>query len=173
MPHRKRPEHVSLVAAGFTLIELLITIAITAILLRIAVPSFSSAFLSSRLSSYSNSFVASAQLARGEALKRNATVTLCRSANQSTCATSGGWQQGWIVRAADGTVIQAEQALSSDYRFTGDAYSISFLSSGLSSTPATLTLCRATPSAGSQERQVVLSATGKASVTKTAAGVCS
>lgn len=157
---------------GFTLIELLITVAVLAVLLMVAAPSFNEAILSNKLASFSNNFVASAQLARSEAIKRNATVTLCRSADGATCATSGGWQQGWIVMSGT-TVIQQQAALSSDYLLTGDVYSVAFQSSGAGATSATLKLCRATPSPGGQEREIKISATGRASVATTHTGTCS
>lgn len=164
---------------GFTLIELLVTIAIVAILATVAAPSFNEAILSSRLTAFANNFVASALLARSEAIKRNATVSLCRSDNGTSCATSGGWQQGWIVFHdinGDGsvdtgeTIIQYQQALSSGYKMTG-ANSLLFQAIGAGSTSATLTLCRSSP-VGSQEREVSVSATGRTSVKKTTTGVC-
>lgn len=172
---------VNLPQRGFTLIELMVTVAIIAVLAMVAAPSFNEAILSNKLASFSNSFVASTQLARSEAIKRNSTVRICRSGNGTSCATDGTWQQGWIVfhdADSDGsvdageTVIQVQGGLSADYRFTGDSYSLVFQSIGGGSTSASLVLCRATPSAGAQERSIGLSATARATVTTTRTGVC-
>jgi len=173
-------------AAGFTLIELMVAVTILAVLAMLAAPSFNEAILSNRLASYANTFMASAQLARSEAIKRNATVVMCRSADGASCATDGGWQQGWILwRDADnddtvdaGEVIQRQQALSADYHFTGNAYSVDFLATGGAritggGSPVTLSLCRAAPEPGRQERSLRLAATGRTSVEKTTTGSCS
>jgi len=149
----------------------MVVIAIIAILAMLAAPSFNEAMLSNKLAGYSNNFVASALLARSEAIKRNATVTLCRSADLSTCSSSGGWQQGWIVMSGT-TIIQKQQPLSSDYHFTGDVYSIAFPPGGDAVTNATLTLCRASPSQGGQERVITLTSTGRATAKKTTTGSC-
>ena len=156
---------------GFTLVELMITISVLAVLLAIAVPSFSEIVLSSRLRSYANDFVASTTLARGEAIKRNSLVSLCASSNGTSC--TGNWEQGWIVLAGT-TVIQRQQALHPGMKMaeSGGAVSINFQSTGVGSTPVTLTVCRSVPSPGSQERVISVSATGRASVTKTTTGNC-
>jgi type IV fimbrial biogenesis protein FimT len=167
---------------GFTLIELMVTMTVLGVLAMVAVPSFNEAILSNRLASFANNFMASAQLARSEAIKRNSTVRLCRSADGASCAAGGTWQQGWIIfQDVNGngtvdsgdTVIQTQQAMSADYHFTGDTYNIAFQAIGAGSGSAALTLCRATPSAGSQERTITLSATGRASVLTTRNGICS
>lgn len=85
--------------AGFTLIELLVTIAIAVILLSVAVPGFQDFFRNSRLATQSNEFVSSLQLAKSEAIRRGARVTVCRSSDQVTCGTGANWGQGWIVFA--------------------------------------------------------------------------
>lgn len=153
------------------MIELMVAVAVLAILAMVAVPSFSDAILSNKLASYANRFVGSAMLARGEAIKRNADVTLCRSSDGATCAAAGGWEQGWVVLTG-ATVIQFEPALSVDYRLTGDVNSIVFQSIGSGATPATLKLCRATPSPGRQERQIRVSATGRTSVSVINTAIC-
>lgn len=166
---------------GFTLIELMVTVGIIAVLAMIAAPSFNEAILSNKLAAFSNTFVASAQLARSEAIKRNSTVRVCRSTDGASCATTGTWQQGWVVfHDADNdgtvdsgeTVIQVQAAISSDYHFTGSEYSLVFQPSGAGATSTTLGLCRATPSPGKQERAISVSATGRTSVTTTRDGVC-
>ncbi|MET0542216.1 MAG: GspH/FimT family pseudopilin [Variovorax sp.] len=56
---------------GFTLIELVVVIAILAIVAALAAPSFIGFLRSSELSSVANSFIASVNAARSEAMKRN------------------------------------------------------------------------------------------------------
>lgn len=170
---------------GFTLIELLVTLSIFAALAALAVPSFNEAMLGNKLAGYANSFSASAQLARSEAIKRNATVLMCRSETGTGCALSGGWQQGWIVwRDANGNtavddneLIHRQQPLPSNFHLTGTAYSVDFLSTGgaqkTGGGSVTLSLCRATPTPGAQEREVKVGPTGRVSIEKTTNGTCS
>jgi len=181
MSRRHRTAGVHRSHSGFTLIEVLTVLALIAIITALAAPSFSGAFLSNKLASYANSFAASAQLARGEAIKRNAVVRICRSADGTSCAGSGTFQQGWVVfhdAKNDGavstgeTIIHVQQALSNDYHFTSDAYSIAFPGAGVGVTSASLVLCRATPSPGEQERTIRVEGVGRAYITKTMNGSC-
>ena len=171
---------------GFTMIELMVSLTVLGILAAIALPSFNDVFLGNRLASFSNSFIASAQLARSEAIKRNAPIKMCRSSNGSSCATTSGWQQGWIIFSdngaggnndngtvdADETRIHYQQTLSTDYSFTGTSYSITFQATGLVASTVDLGLCRLLPSPGRQERTITISTTGRVSVATTRAGAC-
>ncbi|MET0536076.1 MAG: GspH/FimT family pseudopilin [Steroidobacter sp.] len=92
--------------AGFTIIELMITVSVASILLAIAIPSFNQMMVSSRLVAQSNDVVSGLSLARSEAIKRNATVTVCRSTDGTSCATSTGNWLTWIVRASNGEIVR-------------------------------------------------------------------
>jgi type IV fimbrial biogenesis protein FimT len=64
-------------ARGFTLVELMVTVAVAAILMAIATPSFTSIINSNRLTSAANEMVATLQTARMEAVRLNTTVKVC------------------------------------------------------------------------------------------------
>jgi type IV fimbrial biogenesis protein FimT len=99
---------------GFTLIEFTITLAVAAVLLSLAMPSFRTLTMNKRITTQTNEFIASLALARAEALKRVDRVTVCKSANGTACTGSGGWEQGWIVFAElddDATVDNGEAIL--------------------------------------------------------------
>jgi type IV fimbrial biogenesis protein FimT len=75
-------------SGGFTLLELFATMAIAGILLSIAVPSFRTLILNNRITTQTNDFISALNLARSEAIKRGAPVTLL--CNNNICQT--GWK---------------------------------------------------------------------------------
>ncbi len=95
---------------GFTLVELLVVMTIGAILVAAAVPSMSYFIATTRSSNATNTMVASFELARSEAIRRNTIVSVCRTldpnATEPTIACSnaagagyavGDWGSGWFM----------------------------------------------------------------------------
>jgi type IV fimbrial biogenesis protein FimT len=158
---------------GFTLIELMVVLTIAALLFAIGVPMFRNAALGGRLSAAANNLLASIQLARSEAIKRNLPVTVCASSDGATCAGGGGWEQGWIVVDSGAVVIQKQAGLPDGYQMTqaGGTTPIAFQPVGIGATTAAITVCRDDP-LGSQERVLTVRAAGYSHVTTTMTGVC-
>lgn len=82
---------------GFTLVELVMTLAVMAILLALAMPSFAELLRSNRLAAANNELVIALNVARAEALRRGRPVSICASADQRSCAGSTDWGTGWVV----------------------------------------------------------------------------
>ena len=174
--------------AGFTLIEMMVSLAIAALLGLLAVPWVRSFLDAAQLVSASNVFVASLQLARSEAIKRNHRVVLCKAAAIS-CASTGGWEQGWIIfhdandnGARDDTeaILHRQMALPAGLRLSGNmpvAAYVSFMPTGGTKQlsggfqAGTLTLChRSLPNRDA--RHIVLNAAGRPRVHKSPVESC-
>lgn len=114
-------------------------VSIAAILAAIAVPSFKGLIANSAISKAVNSFIADTRYARGEAMRRGKSVTMCRSnaplVGSPVCSAGdglavGGWMEGWVVfldENGDGTfdngtdtVLRVQESLSG----IGDFYAV-------------------------------------------------
>lgn len=102
---------------GFTLLELIITVTVAGILAAIAVPSFQGIIANARTRSTAESFNQALQLARSEAIKRNARVsfrfttagawTVCSAVSttvQTSCTPTSGIVQVKDAAEASGNV---------------------------------------------------------------------
>jgi type IV fimbrial biogenesis protein FimT len=107
---------------GYTIFELVMVMAIVAILAAIAIPSFKYVTSSNRIASEVNELLGDMQFARSEAIKEGKSVTICTSANGTSCANTPNWQLGWIVFLdlnADQTVQAGEAVIKVQAAFTG------------------------------------------------------
>jgi type IV fimbrial biogenesis protein FimT len=170
---------------AFTLIELLITMALAAVVLALGVPMLRDVIRNNRLAATVNEFVGALQLARSESIKRGVRVTLCKSANGTSCASGGGYEQGWIVFVDpnDNATVDAGEAIirvfeafptGTNMTLTGNTHVaryVSFAATGSTQLTGgafqagTLTLCQA-PKA----RQVVINSVGRV---RTVVATCS
>lgn len=86
--------------AGFNVIELMVTLFVATIVLSVGVPAFSGFSANNRIATASNDLASSLHLARTEAIKRRAAVTICPSddwsANSPSCSNSD-FEDGWII----------------------------------------------------------------------------
>jgi len=156
---------------GFTIVELGVTLAVVSIIAVIAVTTFGTILRRNRITAAAREFVASANLARSEAIRRGSRVTLCSSSNGSSY-TAGNWDPGWIVFAdadGDGTVdagdeiLQVHRALGGGTTMQGPPDTITFTSRGVPAAGGTLTVASSV-NAG-RTVSIVLGTTGRLTMT--------
>ncbi len=108
---------------GFTLLELVTTLTVAGVLTVVAVPSFLNVTRNSRAAANANELVSALSIARSEAIRRGARVSICRTADGATCG--GTWQDGWIVfadgAATDGAAPVVTEVLRAWPATTGNA----------------------------------------------------
>lgn len=171
---------------GVTLIELMITIAVAAVLLMIAVPSFRNITLANRLDTAANDVVNAIHMARMEAIKRNASVQFCGNsasakpidtldgacvagASAAVWATSGG---------VPSPVLAAATGLATPVRINGNLTALRFNGQGLaraagSSVPydgVVVDLCTSQMT-GNNHRKITMAA-GSILATAPSSGAC-
>src|SRR5512135_2431183 len=140
--------------SGFTLPELAFSMAIVAGLVGWGVPALRDLRLNAARTGEVNLFLQAVHLARSEAIKRNAVVSLCPSSDGDLCAPAGTpWGCGWIVfvnvdRDSPATRDPGEELLYSYPAWTGgrvdaNRSTLSFRAFGQSGVTATFTFCDA------------------------------
>lgn len=122
-------------AEGVTAIELLVVMAIAAILLAVAVPSFVGITQGNRLAAEINAFSGDVQFARTEAVKEGLPVSICASTNGTSCLGVNTWNKGWIVFSdpngnqtvdAGDTVLRKQASWTSTDTFTASSNTTAF-----------------------------------------------
>jgi type IV fimbrial biogenesis protein FimT len=142
---------------GFTLIELLVTIAIAAILLSLAVPSFQAMVMNNRLTAQASGLNTALNYARNTALSQAVTVAVCPvgALGSTTCGAS--WGAGWMVVSNPGgtaTLLQSQQAPSGNAVLSSSAASVVFGPRGLATTLSSFKVCDSRGAAFARSVQV-------------------
>lgn len=155
---------------GYTLPELMFSMAIVAGMVAWAVPAFRDLERNAARTSEVNLFLQAVYMARSEAIKRNAVVSLCPSRDGVSCAANGtAWDRGWIVFAnldRDSPAVRdaGEELLYAYPTWTGGSVlanraTLSFRAFGQSSVTATFTFCD--DRGGRHARAVIISQSGR------------
>ena len=125
---------------GFTLIELMVTVAVLAIIIAFAVPSFVNLVENSRVTTQANTLLAAMNLARSEAIKQGVPVSVQNK--------PADFSAGWCVFAGDlaannicsGAVIKQFPALDRVSLSQGGLKGITFDGRGYRAVPEPLPL---------------------------------
>lgn len=116
---------------GLTLTELMTAMAIAAIVVSMAIPTFSTTIARNRIVTHTNEFLGYLHYTRNEAITRGRRVRMCRSSNAINCdPEDGGWELGFIVfvdtnnnnvKDADEMLLRERTKFDSKVTITGNS----------------------------------------------------
>lgn len=123
---------------GFSLIEIMITIALFVALAAIGLPSYTNYSQNLKVRSSAESFLAAAQGARSEAVRRNTGVELfltdaIPTPENTATATSVATGANWMTRTTTGTFIDGKLGVEGTNKRSGESSPISISSGGVAS----------------------------------------
>jgi type IV fimbrial biogenesis protein FimT len=108
--------------AGLTLIELMVTLAVAIVLLAAGIPLYTGMVANNRAVTQANTFLSAFKLARSEAVRRSAPVSVCArkpAADPAECGTGNDWLNGLLVFSDGGTAGKVDVGDERIRVFTG------------------------------------------------------
>jgi type IV fimbrial biogenesis protein FimU len=121
---------------GFTLIEVMVTVIIAAILMTVAVPSFTSLYESTRVNNNIEKIQGILAFARNQAITYGRTVNICSYSTATSCGTTTDWSKGIRVYIdIDGTEteLRAIDSFNDSDKVKASPKTMTFTADGLSS----------------------------------------
>jgi len=171
-------------AQGMSLIEVMLSITVLAVLVGMATPAATTIVQNSRIRGQASDLLANLAIARAEAAKRGARVTLCPSNtwNQASPACNTGtlgtaWEQGYIIFVdtnqngavdAGETLLAVNETLAGNNTLTSNGLTnapvnvLQFRPSGAANIPANGTFKLCDSRSGLFGRTITVSPTGRA-----------
>lgn len=163
---------------GFSLYELLLTLTLVAILVSIAIPSFSGIVARSRMRAEINALFDAIHLARKESIMRRKVVSICPSPDGTSCRPGRDWSFGWIMfentdrdeppRRDTGEPLLRGHVIEEGVRVTANRRGFTLRATNKRATNGTFVVCdiagRAVP------RALVISYTGRPRVAERTTG---
>jgi type IV fimbrial biogenesis protein FimT len=183
------PHVAAVLPRGLSLIEMLVVVALASTLASVGIPMLRDVMRSYELASTASTLLSHMHLARTEAIRRSSRVVLCKSGDGATCASGGGWEQGWIVfrdananarREPGESIVQYGPPVAPGLRILGNGTVGNYISiqeTGETRLAAggfqagTLSLCHVS-ALKTQARQIVISSVGRARMAKTTVAQC-
>ena len=155
--------------------------AIMAILLALAIPSFNDSIRDNRILTSGNALVAAVAHTRSEAVKRGSFVSMCPSADGLACNGGNNWAGGWIIvvdssggvgapTVAAGGVLKVgdpmKKAVTTKTAGAGGITWIRFSGRGVSEEASTLQIKPDNWVSGKPYQEVTIGLAGRAIMTK-------
>lgn len=85
------------ISAGFSLLEVIISLSVVGVIATIAIPAFGDSVANGQIRTEVNALFHAIHVARKESAMRRTSVSICPSANGTTCSRSLNWSSGWIM----------------------------------------------------------------------------
>jgi type IV fimbrial biogenesis protein FimT len=139
---------------GYTLIELFIGLAIAAVVVGMALPSFAGLMHNNRRTTAINTLSSTLNYARSEAIKRSLPAVICKGNPVDGCDKTRQWHDGWIVFvdengdkawSGDEPLLWTQDALAREQTLEWSAFPSSnyviYYPNGSASSNGTFTFC--------------------------------